>query len=116
MKRIAILCFAVMLLAAAGYAAEEHPMSMDKTGCVTCHSDEEIVSNPEVVKEWNQSIHSYAGVACGNCHGDEKNFQAKPSKSTCETCHSEQVAVTRSPLACESCHIAHTVNVHRRMR
>jgi len=116
MGKIAIFCFAMLVLAAAAFAAGEHPAAMSKMECVTCHSDKDTVSKPEVVAEWNQSIHSYAGVSCGNCHGDENNFQAKPRKNVCESCHSEQVAVTKSSLPCESCHIVHTFNVHRKTR
>ena len=116
MRITATLCFAVLLFAVAAYAAGEHPAEMGKKECITCHSDSATVSKPNVVAEWNQSLHSYSGVSCGNCHGDESNFQLKPLKATCESCHSEKVAVTKSALPCESCHIAHTFNVHRKTR
>ena len=113
MKKVGILSIAALLLfAVVAYAAGEHPMAMDKKECIACHADRDVVSKPNVVAEWNKSIHSYAGVACGNCHGDESNFQAIPPKSACESCHSGQVAVTKSALQCKNCHIVHTFSVH----
>ena len=93
-----------------------HPMEMEKKECITCHSDPDTVDNTSVVAEYNMSIHSFAGVMCGNCHGDEADFRRVPSKASCEPCHSEQVANVNSKLPCESCHIAHTYNVHMPMQ
>ncbi|MDR0454432.1 MAG: cytochrome C [Deferribacteraceae bacterium] len=116
MKIVAILCFTTLLFAAAAYASGEHPMDMEKTECIICHSNKDVVSKPEVVKEWNQSRHSYTGVGCGNCHGDENNFQEKPLKNACESCHSMQVAETKGNVQCSGCHAVHTFTVHRKMR
>ncbi len=116
MRITVMLCFAALLFAAAAYAAGEHSVAMGNTECITCHSDADIVANPNVVAEWNQSIHSYSGVGCGNCHGDENNFRARPRKDACEPCHSEQVAYTKSVLPCDRCHVVHTFTVHQKMR
>ena len=116
MKKLMLCLITVLLFAMAAYAANKHSVGMDKTECITCHSDSNIVSKPNVVTEWNQSIHSYSGVSCGNCHGDEKNFQAKPLKSACVSCHSEQVSASRSAMQCSSCHTAHTFTEHQRTR
>ena len=116
MKSVVIFCFAALLFAAVAYAADEHPVEMGKTECISCHSDNDTVSKPDVVAEWNQSRHSYTGVGCGNCHGDEKNFQAKPLKSACASCHSELVAASDNSRQCSVCHTVHTFTEHRKMR
>lgn len=113
MMKALIVCFAITILSALAFAADEHPDDMGTKECITCHADKDAVSKPEVVKEYNQSRHSYTGVACGNCHGDEKDFVAKPTKAACQPCHAEQVAVTKSDLTCEKCHIVHSFSVHK---
>jgi hypothetical protein len=110
-KSVIIACFAAVLIAAVAFA-QSHSIDMGNTDCITCHSDPDIVSNPNIVSEWNKSIHSYSGVGCGTCHGDEKDFVARPRKNICESCHTDQIAVTVSPLPCERCHVPHTFNVH----
>ncbi len=106
-----LFLLSVLLFATLAYAAE-HSVDMGNTECVTCHADGDIVKKPEVVAQYNRSIHSYAGVTCGNCHGDEENFMPRPRKASCEPCHSEQVANVNSVLPCERCHTAHTFSVH----
>ncbi|MDR2884342.1 MAG: cytochrome C [Deferribacteraceae bacterium] len=95
------------------FAADEHPDDMGNKDCITCHADGDAVSNPKVVAEYNQSIHSYSGVMCGSCHGDVANFSAKPPKAKCEPCHAEQIAKNKSTLPCEACHVVHTFAVHK---
>lgn len=110
MRKMLLCLFAV--LAATVTLAATHSVDMGNQECVTCHADGDIVNNPGVVKEFNQSLHNYAGVMCGSCHGDENDFQPRPRKVACAPCHADQVALTKSNLPCERCHVVHTFTVH----
>ncbi len=111
--RVVLFCICIILSATFAMAIE-HSVDMGNMECVTCHADPDMVSKPEVVQEYNASVHSYAGVTCGNCHGDENDFMPRPRKVACEPCHTDQVAAVNSKLPCERCHTAHTFNVHGR--
>jgi hypothetical protein len=117
MKKILMCAALVFTLAMLAFAVEEqaeHPIDMGNTECITCHADADVVSNPAVVAEYNKSLHNFAGVACGSCHGDAADFVAVPTQVKCEPCHTEQVAVKNSQLTCQSCHTVHTFAVHMR--
>jgi hypothetical protein len=113
-KSILIACFAALLMAAVAFAqsTQSHSVEMGNMDCITCHSDKDMVSKPNVVSEWQKGVHSYAGVSCGNCHGDAKDFAPRPRAELCASCHTEQVAEVNSVMPCERCHTAHTFNVH----
>jgi hypothetical protein len=81
--------------------------------CATCHK--------AVYDQWKASPHSANGVECTVCHGETtaKDFASKPALSTCEACHSDQVAQLKSdPFmkggTCVSCHQAHVFVEHKK--
>jgi hypothetical protein len=87
-----------------------HPGSMENLDCLECHKD----LTTEVTKQWEQSAHGFTGVKCQVCHGDEANFQAKPSNETCRGCHSDQFEKNvAKDLSCSTCHIAHNFTIHK---
>lgn len=62
--------------------------------CVDCHT----LTTPNIVADWQASLHSKKGIACEMCHGD-KHRTAKdaglaqlPTPQTCGQCHEERVA------------------------
>ena len=81
--------------------------------CATCHK--------AVYDQWKASPHSANGVECTVCHGETtaKDFASKPALSTCESCHSDQVAQLKSDpfmtgKTCVSCHQAHVFVEHKK--
>ena len=81
--------------------------------CSTCHQ--------AVYDQWKASPHSANGVECTVCHGETtaKDFASRPALSTCEGCHSDQVAQLKSdPFmkggTCVSCHQAHVFVEHKK--
>ena len=90
--------------------ANTHPEKMGKTKCIDCHKD----TTPDVVKQWENSAHGFTGVGCGICHGDEKNFAAKPTKEACRSCHASSVDNNfKKEITCYTCHPAHYFNIHK---
>lgn len=115
-KRLAVFIL-VLTLAAFGAASAKgskvkgHPEKMGDTDCLTCHQD----VTPDLVAQWELSAHSFTGVKCQVCHGDEKNFKKVPETLTCVGCHDHQAEVNAAPkTACASCHKAHTFTVHKK--
>ena len=81
--------------------------------CATCHK--------VVYDQWKASPHGANGVECTVCHGETtaKDFASRPALSTCETCHTEQVAQLKSDpfmkdRTCVSCHEAHVFVEHKK--
>ena len=81
--------------------------------CSTCHK--------AFYDQWKASKHSASGVECTTCHGETtaQDFAGTPALSTCETCHSDQVAQLKSDpfkrgKTCVSCHQAHTFMGHQK--
>jgi len=81
--------------------------------CATCHK--------VVYDQWKASPHAANGVECTVCHGETtaKDFAGRPALSTCDSCHSDQVAQLKSDAfmkgkACVSCHQAHTFVEHKK--
>ena len=103
----------LFILTAATAFSGLHTVEMEGGECITCHSDGDMVANPDVVKEYNLSKHNYIGVSCGNCHGDEADFKPKPTKLACEPCHAQEVDKTDSVLPCSRCHTVHKFTVHK---
>lgn len=81
--------------------------------CATCHK--------AVYDQWKASPHADNSVECTVCHGETtaKDFAGKPGLSTCETCHTDQVAQLKSDpfmkgRTCVSCHQAHVFTEHKK--
>ena len=81
--------------------------------CATCHK--------AIYDQWKASPHADNGIECTVCHGDttDKDFAGMPAKSTCDACHSDQVAQLKSDpfmqgKTCVSCHQAHTFVQHKK--
>jgi hypothetical protein len=81
--------------------------------CATCHK--------VVYDQWKASPHAANGIECTVCHGETtaKDFAATPALSTCDSCHTEQVAQLKSDpfmkgKTCVSCHQAHTFVEHKK--
>lgn len=81
--------------------------------CATCHK--------AVSDQWKASPHAANGVECTVCHGETTSpeFASKPALSTCEGCHSDQVAQLKtnpfmSGKTCVTCHQAHVFTIHKK--
>ena len=81
--------------------------------CASCHK--------AIYDQWKASPHAANGVECTVCHGEttDKDFAGMPAKSTCEACHSDQVAQLKSDpfmkdRTCVSCHQAHIFAEHKK--
>ena len=81
--------------------------------CSTCHK--------AIWDQWKASPHAANGVECTVCHGEptSKDFAGTPGLSTCEMCHSDNVAQLKSDpfmkgRTCVSCHQAHTFVEHKK--
>ena len=81
--------------------------------CATCHK--------AIYDQWKASPHGANGVECTVCHGETtaKDFASRPAISTCESCHSDQVAQLKSDpfmkdKTCVSCHQAHNFVEHKK--
>jgi hypothetical protein len=79
--------------------------------CATCHKG--------IYDQWKASPHAANSVECTVCHNDttSPDFTGAPTLSTCETCHSDQVAQVKSDpfmkgKTCVSCHQAHKFVEH----
>jgi len=61
--------------------------------CVDCHSK----VTPNIVSDWQLSLHAQNGVTCNVCHGDGHHSAADvanaslPTPETCAMCHRERV-------------------------
>jgi hypothetical protein len=80
-----LLLVSAMALVCAGAFAED---------CLTCHKK----VTPNIVSDWQISLHSQNDVDCSTCHGDlhktAEDFAkaAIPTPDTCAVCHEEKVA------------------------
>ncbi len=81
--------------------------------CATCHK--------AIYAQWKASPHAANGVECTVCHGETTapDFAGKPGLSTCESCHSDQVAQLKTDSfmkgkTCVSCHQAHVFVEHKK--
>ncbi len=81
--------------------------------CATCHK--------VIYDQWKASPHNANGVECTVCHGETTapDFAGMPALSTCDTCHSDQVAQLKSDpfmkgKTCVSCHQAHSFVEHKK--
>jgi hypothetical protein len=83
-KKILMLVSAMALVCAGAFAED----------CLTCHKK----VTPNIVSDWQISLHSKNDVDCSTCHGDlhktAEDFAkaAIPTPDTCATCHEEKVA------------------------
>jgi hypothetical protein len=81
--------------------------------CANCHKG--------IYDQWKASPHAANGVECTVCHGETTapDFAGTPGLSTCDTCHSDQVASLKSDpfmkgKTCVSCHQAHIFVAHKK--
>jgi hypothetical protein len=81
--------------------------------CASCHK--------AVYDQWKASPHGDNGVECTTCHGETTatDFASRPALSTCETCHTDQVAQLKSEpfmkgKTCVNCHQAHVFVAHKK--
>ena len=81
--------------------------------CATCHK--------AIYDQWKASPHAANGVECTMCHGETtaKDFAGTPALSTCDSCHTDQVAQLKSDpfmngKTCVSCHQAHIFVEHKK--
>ncbi|MFZ0339966.1 MAG: cytochrome c3 family protein [Terracidiphilus sp.] len=79
--------------------------------CASCHK--------AIYDQWKASPHADSGIECIVCHGETtaKDFAGTPALSTCESCHTDQVAQLKSDpfmqgRTCVSCHQAHIFVEH----
>ena len=85
MKRLLCLT-AIVMIAAWGSAGA------DSDDCVTCHRD----ITPNIVIDWELSVHSGEGVTCEDCHGGGHKDETDVDKlttvtaATCSDCHDTQ--------------------------
>jgi len=114
--------FALLVLAAAvqpSIAQQEQPTHIFHRlipagdTCATCHK--------AIYDQWKASPHAANSVECIVCHGETtaKDFAGKPGLSTCETCHSDQVAQLKSDpfmkgKTCVNCHQPHIFTEHKK--
>jgi nitrate reductase cytochrome c-type subunit len=97
---------------APGELPDCHRVQFGKQNCRDCHKKE----TPDGYNQWLGSKHGINNVKCGVCHGDVKNYRARPDKRVCIGCHSEQVK--RMPAQslvtnCSFCHKGHWFTVHK---
>lgn len=81
--------------------------------CATCHK--------AIYDQWKASPHATNGVECTVCHGETTatDFAGTPALSTCDSCHSDQVAQLKSDpfmkgRTCVNCHQAHVFVEHKK--
>ena len=81
--------------------------------CASCHK--------VIYDQWKASPHAANGVECTVCHGETtaKGFAGTPGLSTCDSCHTDQVAQLKSDpfmkdKTCVSCHQAHIFVEHKK--
>jgi hypothetical protein len=81
--------------------------------CSSCHK--------VLYDQWKASPHGANGVECTVCHGETtaQDFAGTPALSTCDACHTDQVAQLKSDpfmkgKTCVSCHQAHTFVEHKK--
>jgi len=81
--------------------------------CATCHK---VISD-----QWKASPHAANGVECTVCHGETTapDFAGTPALSSCDACHSDQVAQLKSDpfmkgKTCVNCHQAHIFVEHKK--
>ena len=84
MKKFGILFMLLFALMAAHTSAQE---------CVECHKQQ----TPNIVTDWQLSLHSQNEIGCSVCHGDQHkdpydvdNVQI-PTPETCANCHENRV-------------------------
>ena len=120
MFRLTLLAFLVSAIALHPVMAQQeqakhivHRLIPAGDTCATCHK--------AIYDQWKASPHSANGVECTVCHGETtaKDFAGTPGLSTCESCHSDQVAQLKSDpfmtgKTCVSCLQAHIFVEHKK--
>ena len=117
---LTLLVFLVLVLAVQPAMAQQeqakhivHRLIPAGDTCANCHK--------VIWDQWKASPHGDNGIECIVCHGETtaKDFAGTPALSTCESCHSDQVAQLKSDpfmkdRTCVSCHQAHTFVEHKK--
>jgi hypothetical protein len=75
------------------FAPPQSP-AQDSEKCVTCHEK----MTPGIVGQWNNSLHSEAGIGCLDCHA------ADPSEVDAFKHGGTTIAIIVSPKDCSQCH------------
>lgn len=94
-RRIAAIALAALLVCSAGLrspARSEVPAG--SKACVDCHAK----SSPALVREWEHSRHSGAGIGCVDCH------QAVEGEPDAWKHQGVWIATLVTPLDCSDCH------------
>jgi hypothetical protein len=116
---LALLVFLVLAIAVHPAMAQQdqakhifHRLLPAGDTCASCHK--------AVWDQWKASPHGANGIECTVCHGETtaKDFAAIPALSTCDSCHTDQVAQLKSDpfmkdRTCVSCHQAHIFVEHK---
>ena len=90
--KILYIFFALLVLIFIGLIYADISSSNQKSEsnvCVECHLKPELT--PLLVKDWEESSHSKAGITCDICHGDDPKNVKFPTPETCGECHPERV-------------------------
>jgi hypothetical protein len=101
----------VDMTAAPAATQDRHPRVDHRISCQDCHRTDD----PEIVRDWEQSLHGQQDIGCYVCHGDGTvHFVARPSDENCAACHSATIAdLQHAPVdRCFSCHDAHRLTFH----
>ena len=120
MFRLTLLAFLVSAIALHPAVAQQeqakhivHRLIPAGDTCATCHK--------AIYDQWKASPHGANGVECTVCHGETtaKDFAGTPGLSTCDSCHTDQVAQLKSDpfmkdKTCVSCHQAHIFVEHKK--
>jgi len=121
-RLLSLALFVFLVLAAAVHPANAqleqakhiyHRLIPAGDTCATCHK--------AVYDQWKASPHAANGVECTVCHGEttSQDFAATPALSTCDACHTDQVAQLKSDpfmkdKTCVTCHQAHMFAEHKK--
>jgi len=95
MSRTGIFALLVALAIFAMFCGPGDRVSSAAVGevCIACHKQ----ITPNVVTDWQLSVHSTVGVDCATCHGDKHQTAddfaraAIPTPETCAPCHKERL-------------------------
>ena len=117
---LTLFCFLVLAIAVQPAMAQQdqakhiyHRLIPAGDTCATCHT--------AISDQWKASPHAANGIECTVCHGETtaKDFAGTPALSTCDACHTDQVAQLKSDpfmngKTCVSCHQAHAFVEHKK--
>lgn len=86
-----------------------HRQEMYGKTCIECHQE----LSPQIIEAWQASKHGLLPTGCSTCHGEEKNFNGRPTQETCLNCHKlTYIKEPRPPQSCMACHPRHGFTQH----